>query len=83
MTLKQSQGHQTYNDNVDPKQSYSHAKFADLALMISKKKPMSFFKCINMSVISFEHVEEFFILKLEFIYDILDGTKFQLNQIRT
>ena len=27
MTLKQSQGHQTYNDNVDPKQGYNHARF--------------------------------------------------------
>ena len=27
MTLKQSQGHQTYNENADPKQGYKHAKF--------------------------------------------------------
>ena len=27
MTLKQSQGHQTYNENVDPEQGYNHAKF--------------------------------------------------------
>ena len=27
MTLKQSQGHQTYNDNVDPKQGYNHVMF--------------------------------------------------------
>ena len=27
VTLKQSQGHQTYSDNVDPKQDYNHAKF--------------------------------------------------------
>ena len=26
VTLKQSQGHQTYNDNVHPKQGYNHAK---------------------------------------------------------
>ena len=25
--FKQSQGHQTYNENVDPKQGYNHAKF--------------------------------------------------------
>ena len=25
--FKQSQGHQTYNDNVDPQQGYNHAKF--------------------------------------------------------
>ena len=27
MPLKQRQGHQTYNDNIDPKQGYNHAKF--------------------------------------------------------
>ena len=27
MTLKQNQGHEVYNDNVDTKQSYNHAKF--------------------------------------------------------
>ena len=27
MTLKKSQGHQTQNDSVDPKQGYNHAKF--------------------------------------------------------
>ena len=27
VTLKQSQGHQIYKDNVDPKQGYKHAKF--------------------------------------------------------
>ena len=26
-TLKQSQRHQTYNNNVEPKQGYYHAKF--------------------------------------------------------
>ena len=26
VTLKQSQGHQTYDYNVDPKQDYNHAK---------------------------------------------------------
>ena len=27
MTLKQSQGHQTYNEDVNAKQGYNHAKF--------------------------------------------------------
>ena len=31
VTLKQSQGHQTYCDRVDPKQSYNHTKLKDLA----------------------------------------------------
>ena len=39
MTLKQSQGHQTCNDNFDPEQGYNHAKFV---------------KSENWSIISFE-----------------------------
>ena len=27
VTLKQSPGHQTYKDNVEPKQGYNYAKF--------------------------------------------------------
>ena len=27
VTLKESQGHQTYNENVHPKQGYNNAKF--------------------------------------------------------
>ena len=27
VTLKQSQGHQTYDENVDSQQGYNHAKF--------------------------------------------------------
>ena len=27
MTSKQSQGHQTYQDNADPKQGYNHEEF--------------------------------------------------------
>ena len=27
MTLNQSQGNKTYNENVDPKQGHNHAKF--------------------------------------------------------
>ena len=27
VTLKQSQGNQTYNDNADPTKSYNHAEF--------------------------------------------------------
>ena len=52
MTLKQSQGHQTQNGNVDPKQGYNHANFKslkDLALMVSEKNPtFRFFKGGNM-----------------------------------
>ena len=40
MTLKQSQGHQTYHGNIDPKQGYHHENFENLVLMVSEKKPM-------------------------------------------
>ena len=38
MTLKQSQSHQTYNENVHPEQGYNHAKFENLNLKVSKIK---------------------------------------------
>ena len=37
---KQSQGHQTYNDNVDSKQGNNDAKLKALDLMVPKKKPV-------------------------------------------
>ena len=43
MTVKQSQGHQNYNENVDPKQGnilIIMKSLKDLALMVSKKKLM-------------------------------------------
>ena len=50
-TLKQSQGHQTYNDPVAPKQGYNTAESEDLAFIVSEKKPtIVFFKQGNMSV---------------------------------
>ena len=36
VTLKQSQGHKTWNDIVDHKQGHNHAKFDD-ALIVSEK----------------------------------------------
>ena len=52
VTVKQNQGHQTYNDNVDPKQGYT---LRDLALMVSEKMPMfNFFS----NKISLEHVQK-------------------------
>ena len=57
VTLKQSQGHQTYNDNVDPKQGYNHAKFERSCFNGVQKKPTCFFfQTRNMSIISLEHV---------------------------
>ena len=44
VSLKQSQGRKKYNDNVDPKQGYNHAKFEKkVALMVSEKKLMLIF----------------------------------------
>ena len=40
VTLKQSQGHQTYNDNVEPKKVITMQSLKDLALKVSKKKPL-------------------------------------------
>ena len=42
VTLKQSQGHHTYNESVDCKQGYNHVKFerSCFNLMVSNKKPM-------------------------------------------
>ena len=37
-TWKQSQGHQTYDENVDPMQGYSHIKFERSPLIVFKKK---------------------------------------------
>ena len=52
MTLKQSQGHQTYNDTLDPEQGYSHAKFERSRVNMSQKKvtlKFLFSKRVNMS----------------------------------
>ena len=40
VTLTHGQGHKIYNDNVDPKQGYNHAKFEQSCLMVSQKKRM-------------------------------------------
>ena len=57
VTLKQSQGHQTQNGNIDPKQGYNHAKFETSCYNgVQEKANNFFFKRGNMSVISFEHV---------------------------
>ena len=43
VTLKQSKGPQTLNDNVDHKQGYNHASLKDFAKMVFKKKPTLIF----------------------------------------
>ena len=54
----ESDGHQTYDDNVDPKQGYSHAKFERSCFIHVQEKAnnKAFFKQENMSIISLEHV---------------------------
>ena len=58
--FKQSQGHETWNDNVDPKQGYNQAKFERSRDNGVREKGnvkgvlfvCFFFKCENMSIIS-------------------------------
>ena len=59
VTLKQSQGHQAWNENVDLKQGYNHAKFERSCFNSVRKKRQHFkvfFKGDNMSIISLQHV---------------------------
>ena len=50
VTFKQSQGHQIYNDNVDTKQAYNHAKFERLRFysVREKKKGNNFFSNVEI-----------------------------------
>ena len=51
VTLKQSQGHQTYNENVDPEQGYNHAKFERSCFnSIPEKGNVKVFSLIGKSV---------------------------------
>ena len=43
VTLKQSQGHQTYIDNVDSKQGYNHAKFERSCINGVREKSQRYF----------------------------------------
>ena len=43
LTLKQSHGHQTYNDNVDPEKGYNHAKFERSCFIQDKAKVKDLF----------------------------------------
>ena len=61
VTLKQSYGHQTYNDNVDPKQGYNSAQFEKSFFFndVQEKAIVKvFFKQGNMSIISLEHMRK-------------------------
>ena len=58
VALKQSQGHQTHNNNVDSKQRYDHANLKGFCFNSIQKEAndKDNFKCGNMSIISLEHV---------------------------
>ena len=60
VTFKQSQGHQIYNDNVDTKQAYNHAKFERSCFnsVWEKAYVKSFFQTRNISIPSLEHVQK-------------------------
>ena len=55
MTLKQSQGHQTYNENVDPEQVYNHAKFERSRFNSVREKS----ERGNMSVMCLKHLRKY------------------------
>ena len=60
MTLKQSQGHETYNNNAESKQGFIHAKSERSCFNGVKKKASIkvYLKWGNMSTISLEPVRK-------------------------
>ena len=63
VTLEQSQGHQTYRNNADPKQSHNHAKFERSCFSGVREKAnviiiiiIIIYKWANMSINSLEPV---------------------------
>ena len=66
VTLKQSQAHQTYNVNVDPKQGFNCLKFERSCFHSVPEKGNDkgfFFKQGNMSFTSLEHVQNSKVVK--------------------
>ena len=62
VTLKQSQGHQTYYDNVDSKHGYKHAKY-ESSCFDGVREKANVEVCFTsneeyMSIISLEHVRK-------------------------
>ena len=98
MILKQSQGHETQNENVDHEQGHNHAKFERChsnSNNVQEKGNIKvfLFVCLfgvflffseNIPVISPEHMQK---SKKWYIDDLLyvinNQAKFQLNWIRT
>ena len=55
MTFKQSQGHPTYYENVDPAQGYNHAKFKRSRFdSVHEKGIKAFLRLGNVSILSLE-----------------------------
>ena len=89
VTLKQSQGHQTYNENGDPKQTYDQVKFQRSCFNCVQEKAnvKSFFqtrKYVNYLPWTCAKVKK---KKIVVSYDLLNivnnCTKFQHNLIKT
>ena len=96
VTLKQSQGHQTYTDNVGPKEGYNHARFERSGLNgiweTPTKEIIVSYLCPNVQVLSNEKTCQLSLLNIRekkkklYIHDLLDViknlTKLQFIRIR-
>ena len=78
VTLKQSQGHQTYNDNVDSKQGYNHTEFERSCFngVQEKVNIKVFFRQGNVNYFSWTCAK----IKNSGVYMIYNRTKFQLSR---
>ena len=76
MTLKQSQGPQTYNENVNPKQGYNQAHFSRSCFNdVHKNKTFFFFSNKEISQLSPFNVYEKKEKKKWYTKDLLDKSK--------
>ena len=86
VTLKQSQDHQIYNNNVDPKQGHNHAKFERSCFNgIRGKANVSFVlmrKCVNYLPCPNVKIKHSGIYIHDLLDIINDHTKFQLIWVR-
>ena len=86
VTLKQSQGHQTYNENVDPEQGYNHTKcLRSCFKSVREKSTVKVFSnkeiCQLSPMIMCQNQKQWYMHEL---LDVISNhTKFQLNWIRT
>ena len=97
VTFKQSQSHLTYNDNVDPKQGYNHAKFERSCFNgVPRKEKKHSLRCVVLFVCFVFQMRKYvhylpwicvLIKKKWYIHGLPDmlnnPIKFQLNCMRT